>query len=170
MKIIFSDIPPEGIQITLKDTGWSSDSGVEFKQSPWADITLLLTDKVTAVLEGNLKATINIPCSRCGNMTLQTVDEKFSYTFRLGEEQSHDLEELECSNEDIETLYLEKPEVNIDEVLREQLILSIPDKTLCSRKCKGICPGCGAQLNDERCSCDEDFTDSPFAALKKLKK
>lgn len=170
MKVVFNDIPPGGIQSRLKDSGWSAGSDVQFKQSPWADITLILTDKVTAVLEGNLKATANVPCSRCGNMTLYAVDEKFTYTFRLGEEQNIGLEELECSNEDIETVYLNKPEVNIDEVLREQLILSVPEKILCSKSCKGICSGCGAQLNDELCRCEDDFTDSPFAALKKLKK
>ena len=170
MKIVFSDIAPEGIHRIIKESGWAKSSGVLFRQSPQADMSLYLIDEITAELKGELKAILDIPCSRCGCQTSYEVDEIFSYTFRVEKDGAHDLEELECRDEDIETVYLEKSEIIIDEILLEQLILSIPEKLLCSKECKGICPGCGASLNTEQCNCDDDLSDSPFAVLKHLKK
>ncbi len=170
MKIVFSDIVPGGIRRIIRDNGWSKGSGVEFKQPPEADISLLLTDEVSVELKGKLNAIIDGQCSRCGCATFCEVDEEFYYTFRLEKDGTHDLEELECRDEDIETVYLDNPEISIDEILLEQLILSIPEKLLCGKQCKGICPGCGALLNIEQCNCDDNVANSPFAVLKNLKK
>jgi uncharacterized protein len=170
MKIVFSDIMPGGIRRVIKDSGWAKDSGVEFQQPPEVSLSLILADEVTAELKGELNAIIDAQCSRCGCTTFFEVDEKFNYTFRLGKDGRHDVEDLECREEDIETVYLDKPEISIDEILLEQLILSIPEKLLCSKQCKGICPGCGALLTTEQCRCDANLTDSPFAVLKHLKK
>ena len=170
MKIVFSDIQPGGLHRIVRDSGWSKNSGVEFRQLPEAELTLLLTDEVTVELQGKLSAIINAQCSRCGCATFSEVDETFNYTFRLEKDSAHDLEELECRDEDIETVYIDTPEISLDEILLEQLILAIPEKQLCSKQCKGICSGCGALLNTEQCRCDTNFVDSPFAVLKHLKK
>lgn len=170
MKIVFSDISPEGICRIVKDCGWSKTSGVVFRQPPEADLSLFLTDEVTVELKGRLNAIIDSQCSRCGCDTFFEVDESFHYTFRLEKDGVHQLEEMECRDEDIETVYIEKPEISIDGILREQLILSIPEKLVCNNKCKGICQGCGALLNTEQCNCDDSLDDSPFAVLKHLKK
>lgn len=170
MRIVFSDILPGGIHRIIRDSGWSKASGVVFQQPPLADLSLFLTDEVTVDLKGKLNAILNAQCSRCGCATFYEVEELFNYTFRLEKDGTHDLEDLECRDEDIETAYLDKPEISIDEILLEQLILSIPEKVLCSKQCKGICPGCGALLNTEKCNCDDTHANSPFAVLKHLKK
>jgi uncharacterized protein len=170
MKIAFSEIMSGGTHRVIRDSGWSNSSGVMFKQAPKADLFFLLTDDLTVELKGTLSAIIDAQCSRCGCTTFSEVDETFYYTFRLEEDGTHELEELECRDEDIETVYLDRPEILIDEILLEQLILSIPEKLLCSEQCKGICPGCGALLNTEQCKCDDNLADSPFAVLKHLKK
>jgi len=55
--------------------------------------------------------------------------------------------------------------------VREEVLLSHPVKYLCSESCKGLCPGCGANLNVTRCDCrPEKKVDSPFDVLKKIKK
>ena len=43
--------------------------------------------------------------------------------------------------------------VDITDDIREDILLSIPDRFKCSEDCKGLCPGCGANLNDESCRC-----------------
>jgi uncharacterized protein len=45
----------------------------------------------------------------------------------------------------------------------------IPAKHLCRESCKGLCPRCGANLNEETCECRQDLKSSPFAILKKEK-
>ncbi len=76
-------------------------------------------------------------------------------------------------------LFFEKvpeQEVDLTDDIREELLLALPDYIHCSEDCKGLCPHCGANLNDETCSCDEqDNSDdippeeSPWSALDQLK-
>ncbi|MFN2353051.1 MAG: DUF177 domain-containing protein [Desulfopila sp.] len=171
MKIAFGDIPLRGLQRIIKDDGWSAGSGLVFVHGPEADIVLSLLDDGAAVaLDGRLQAIVDALCSRCGCELAHSVDEEFRYTFRCGQDRARYHEDLQCSDEDIETVYLDTPEIDTDEILLEQLILSMPEKLLCKKQCKGVCHKCGAQLNNEPCSCAEDYSDSPFAVLQKLKK
>jgi uncharacterized protein len=69
------------------------------------------------------------------------------------------------------------PDVNVysgdsfdpDEDLRELLLLETPTVFLCSETCKGLCPGCGTNLNTETCSCQkaEDEDDPMLPAWKR---
>ncbi len=43
--------------------------------------------------------------------------------------------------------------IELDDVIREEILLSFPAKILCSDSCKGLCARCGADLNKERCRC-----------------
>ncbi len=43
--------------------------------------------------------------------------------------------------------------VELDEDIRQEVLLNLPPRVLCKEDCKGICPGCGADLNTERCRC-----------------
>ena len=52
--------------------------------------------------------------------------------------------------------------------VREELILSVPDYVLCNDSCRGICAGCGADLNKGDCSCEKK-PDERWAALEALK-
>jgi len=67
-------------------------------------------------------------------------------------------------------------EVDITGDLREELMLSLPDYIRCSEDCKGLCPKCGADLNDGDCGCSEEddepeipADESPWKALDGLK-
>lgn len=151
------------------DTGWSAESGQAFAGSPEAEILLRLIDEDTVVLQGRLQATATSSWGRCGETMDFAIDETFKYTFKTGEEDVSLPDELECSAEDCETVYIDEADIDIDGVLAEQLILSLPEKLLCSKQCKGLCPQCGASLNFEKCSCVADRSDSPFAVLKQLK-
>jgi uncharacterized protein len=152
------------------DTGWASPTGLVFAGEPKAEIVLHRIDDETAALQGHLQATVVSACARCGDTMECVVDETFTYTFKADEASDHLPEEFECSDEDCEIVYLEEPIIDIDDVLAEQLILSVPEKMLCDERCRGLCPHCGASLNYEKCSCTGDHSDSPFAVLQQLKK
>ena len=55
--------------------------------------------------------------------------------------------------------------IELQEMLREQLILSIPMQPLCSEACQGLCQVCGQNLNVQRCGCEAVRAESPFAIL-----
>ncbi len=69
-------------------------------------------------------------------------------------------------------------EVDITGDVREELLLAIPSRFLCSEDCKGLCTGCGANLNSEKCTCskekkkkqEEPLEDSPWDVLDQLGK
>jgi len=63
----------------------------------------------------------------------------------------------------------EGEEIDLGEMLREHVLLSVPMQPLCHDECQGLCPVCGQDLNVRRCECREEQVQSPFAVLKKLR-
>jgi len=43
--------------------------------------------------------------------------------------------------------------IDLGEEIRQEMILANPSKILCKKDCLGICPGCGVNLNLEKCKC-----------------
>ena len=68
-------------------------------------------------------------------------------------------------------------EVDITSDIREELLLTMPSRFLCSEDCKGLCPGCGANLNEAKCACgrkkkgkkEQPPEESPWSVLDQLK-
>ena len=59
--------------------------------------------------------------------------------------------------------------IDVTELLRDELLAGQPMKNLCKADCKGLCPICGANLNEGECECDKFIVDPRLAALKDLK-
>ncbi len=60
--------------------------------------------------------------------------------------------------------------LDLDDDVRQYLVLSVPQKLLCSNECQGLCPTCGKNKNHEPCVCPTESLDSRWDALKALKK
>ena len=58
--------------------------------------------------------------------------------------------------------------VDLSTVLHDELCLSVPLVPLCSESCRGLCPVCGADLNEGSCQGHSDSRESPFATLEGL--
>jgi uncharacterized protein len=77
----------------------------------------------------------------------------------------------ELKEEDLMVEYLEDAEkFNLSNFIREEILLQTPMKPLCDDNCKGICPICGSNKNENPCDCEEKQKreNSPFAKLKVL--
>jgi uncharacterized protein len=59
--------------------------------------------------------------------------------------------------------------IDLDPIVREQLLLELPEYPVCDEQCKGLCPVCGANLNDRECGCDPHVPDPRWAGLKNVK-
>jgi uncharacterized protein len=59
--------------------------------------------------------------------------------------------------------------IDLDPLVREQLVLSLPAYPVCREDCKGLCAVCGANLNERECGCDRSIPDPRWAGLKNLK-
>jgi uncharacterized protein len=55
--------------------------------------------------------------------------------------------------------------LSLIEVVRQELLLALPAHLVCSETCAGICPVCGADLNEEQCGCSDAKIDPRWAAL-----
>ena len=66
-----------------------------------------------------------------------------------------------------EFVLLKDGQVDVADLARTAFVLNMDTKTLCSETCKGLCPRCGANLNEGLCGCKPDI-DPRWAALSAL--
>jgi uncharacterized protein len=118
-------------------------------------------------LVGRLATRVERYCDRCLEPVERRVDRGFDLLYRPQgidggqEEQSVPAVEAEIGYYSGEGLLLE-------DALREQVLLALPMKTVCREDCKGLCPRCGKNLNQEACSCPAP-ADARWEALGDLK-
>lgn len=117
---------------------------------------------------GTIKGVIEVACHRCLGPFPFPLDEKVD-VFLLEEQRIPEEEETELEEEEMDYEFFDGEVIEIDQLVAEQIFLALPLKVLCSESCKGLCPRCGANLNEEACKCEEGGNDSPFAKLGKLK-
>ncbi|MBF0484443.1 MAG: DUF177 domain-containing protein [Candidatus Omnitrophica bacterium] len=46
--------------------------------------------------------------------------------------------------------------IEIDDDIRQEILIGLPVKILCSENCQGLCPQCGKNLNQDQCMCKKD--------------
>ena len=122
-------------------------------------------------IQGHVAYRTKQSCSLCLEPLELSVESDFDLTYadQLPKVEDESGEEIELSAEDMGVALLDGEEINLEEPLVEQLILSMPVKPLCRKGCKGLCPHCGADLNVSQCRCTEPQIDTRFAALQNLK-
>ena len=76
---------------------------------------------------------------------------------------------VEVTIEDLDESPVPGGEIDLKEVVREQIMLALPEQVFCKDDCKGLCPKCGANGNLIDCKCADDEIDPRWAALKNLK-
>jgi uncharacterized protein len=59
--------------------------------------------------------------------------------------------------------------IDLDPLVREQLLLALPEYPLCAEGCKGLCPVCGQNQNERECGGDRKVPDPRWAGLKNIK-
>jgi uncharacterized protein len=73
------------------------------------------------------------------------------------------------STDDEEIGFYKGNEIDLNEIVKEQIILAQQMVNICNDNCKGLCPKCGKNLNNSACKCkNTDKKKSPFAVLKKI--
>jgi uncharacterized protein len=70
--------------------------------------------------------------------------------------------------DDIHYLAPEAKEIDLTDEIRDTIVLAVPMKMLCAENCRGLCAGCGANLNTEPCRCAAPPADPRWEALRKL--
>ena len=99
-------------------------------------------------------------CARCVEPVPLPLAGEFDLIFRP---QSADADpgERSITPDETEIGYYDDSGLSLEDVVREQVLLSLPTRTLCKEDCKGLCPRCGQNLNLELCNCNSTSDPSP---------
>ncbi len=74
----------------------------------------------------------------------------------------------EARIEDVEFSYYSGDQIDLSPLLNEQVILSLPIRPLCAESCRGLCAGCGVNLNRDSCRCETRPTGARPTAVRSL--
>jgi uncharacterized protein len=116
---------------------------------------------------GRLIGRAQVECDRCLQPVELPIDSQFTLEYVTAEDYQAQ-QAIELTQEDLDLSVFDGDAIDIDELVKEELLLAIPDHVLCVENCKGICAKCGANKNLRECSCDTHEIDPRWAGLKKL--
>ncbi|HET6976972.1 MAG TPA: DUF177 domain-containing protein [Pyrinomonadaceae bacterium] len=118
-------------------------------------------------VNGHVDTQARVECDRCLQPVEIPVNTDFALDYITGSEyeagQVAELTEAEMS-----VAVFDGYAIDVDEIVKEQVLLTVPTRMLCREDCKGICPECGADRNTGNCSCTTNDIDPRWAALKNL--
>jgi uncharacterized protein len=115
-------------------------------------------------VKGRVAVEMEADCDRCLDPARFPLDSDFELFYRpvtegYGEEKALDPGESEMG-------FYEGEGLDLKDVLREYVHLTLPMQRLCKENCKGICPVCGQNRNQKECQCQSAATDDRWAALR----
>ena len=119
-------------------------------------------------IEGEIFTAAELECTRCLQTTAQSFEFPFEAAFVTPENYTA-AKEAELNARDLDVSIFDGAEIDLSELVREQIILNLPEQVFCSEGCKGLCAKCGANRNLIDCKCVEKEADPRWAALRELK-
>lgn len=170
MAMKINDIPPEGLSLELEqkldlfNTGTASTA-----------ITAALRIKPAGAgvlrIQGRVQADPELECSRCLMVFSHPIDTELDITF-APEKALAQVPEHELGRSELDVEFYQGDEIEPLDLVKEQLLITIPMVPLHRPDCKGLCPVCGTDLNEADCGCKKDSAGEfgAFSALKDLLK
>ena len=150
MKIQLQAIPEKGLVLRgEKEPSFINveDAGFSFFHPVLYELEIRRADKLI-IVRGKFSTRVEFICSRCLK--------KINSEIRISDFRTQ--------------IKVEDPAgvIDLTEEVREYIILAVPYKPLCCRKCLGICSTCGQNLNEGPCDCSVSEEESPWAKLSEI--
>ena len=118
-------------------------------------------------VNGHIETRAQVECDRCLKNVELPVSADFVLQYITGSEyESSGTAEL--TEEAMSVAVFDGEVLDVDEIVKEQILLAVPTRMLCQPDCKGLCPDCGINKNTGDCACGTDEVDPRWAALKNL--
>ncbi len=170
MRLNLSHLPESGLEFNVEldahevdMTGTDADLGGNLRLQG-----RVLKAGEEMVLDGVLRGVFSLTCSRCLKQFVQAFEFPVSATYvQTAERPPGALAEV-AFDDDTRIAFL-GDEIDLISGIREDLMLNIPLKPLCSENCRGLCAQCGANLNEEECGCAQEPGDPRLAALRAIR-
>lgn len=161
-KILFDvDFPPGEIDFDAEELTQRSVLKAE------GSVELLSHTLGEIRIRGHMNVEMEAPCDRCLEPAKCPLDADFDLFYKPAETGPTE-EEVALKEGEIEIAFYEGEGLELEEVLREFVLLSMPMQKVCRQDCKGICPHCGQNRNETACQCRTNPADGRWAALKNL--
>jgi uncharacterized protein len=185
MRVNIDEIKEAGLDRHWDVTREALDAIVQGDRSGWrargaahVDLRLERLDR-RVLVKGSATAELAAECGRClvpvtadvpveFELTMVPSDEYQDETGAAEDKAHHPVAgsfDAEAAEEDVYTGKV----IDLDPILREQVLLALPGYPVCQDGCKGLCTVCGANLNERECGCDRKVPDPRWAGLAKVK-
>jgi uncharacterized protein len=189
MRVKIEEIRDEGLQVTkqmsLEQLGEALE-GSGFRATEALSVAANLR-KVSGgvLLQGTFTTRVSTPCKRClaeaqlelpVSFTLNLIPKSLARAEGLvddDDEEKADRGSGETGGsfdlEDADEELFDGKVIDLQPIVREQVVLSLPMNAVCKEDCRGLCTQCGQNLNEKQCGCNATFVDPRLAVLKTIK-
>ncbi len=164
------DLAVRKLQIRKSYAPGSIDYGIsEVKQAGPLEVTATAELHEGHIrVHGVLETKVAMVCARCLEPVIEEVHRDFDLFYQPLTKGTKP-EEAQLKDDDTDIGFYQGDGLFLADVLKEQLLLSLPMKVICQSDCRGLCATCGANLNHEECRCETHATDGRLAPLARLK-
>ena len=118
-------------------------------------------------IQGRYDVVMSTECDRCLQKARFPLERAFDLFYRPMAVIARD-EEVEIDEGEAEIGFYEHGGLELEDILREQVMLALPMQRVCSEACRGICPVCGKNRNETPCDCKIETADDRWGALREL--
>jgi uncharacterized protein len=166
--IALKDIPAEGREFHFTDqslwTGPMQEYGLAVKPGQDFEARMFVMPQDEGFLvTGSFAGSVLVPCDRC----VEELEVPLAADFESFEEP------LAKDDDSLDECRIRRAkgvlDLDVAGYLWEQFMLALPVSPLCTEECKGLCPKCGVNRNQESCACAQDKGDPRLAVLRNLK-
>jgi uncharacterized protein len=171
MAMKINDIPPEGLTMELKQKLDLFDTGTASTVFA-ASLVIRPTGAGAFHIKGRVQADPELECSRCLKAFTYHVDTELDITLAPEKVLGMAAPEHELDRSELDVDFYQGEELEPLDLVKEQVLITVPMVPLHRPDCKGLCPVCGTDLNETDCGCAKDSPGEfgAFSALKDLLK
>ena len=149
------------VEFTLPSVSFGGDAYRILKAEPFElEISGLRGRKFS--MAGKLPLQLEAPCARCLEPVSFLCELDFDREFMVGRTADEQEESMDENN------YLDGYNLDVDQLVCNELLVSLPMRILCSEDCKGICNRCGTNLNLRTCTCDTRELDPRMSVIQEI--
>ena len=174
MKLRIDDITAEGREVCFAEPEQEINRALvsgplhEYVVKPPLRVTLSYYRAGSEIfVSGTLEAVTTAACSRCAEEFDLPSYRHFRYV--LAAQAMGDKKDFALRAEDLEFSFYHGDEIDLSPLIREQVLLALAERPLCREECRGLCPQCGANLNEGDCGCIVGVFDPRLGVLRSLK-
>ena len=163
---------PRHFSLTYRSDWWrkgEDDVRVQGLEGPLIVTLSVAREGKGYVVQGRLAGKFGLVCDRCLDAYTFALDRDFRLSLSPHVLLESARDETELEKEELTVGFIEAEKIDLDDIIREQIYLSLPMKLLCGSACAGLCTRCGINLNRGTCRCAENAGHPAFLKLKELK-